>query len=282
MNTLIYAKAFYLDAMAGKWDALVLNNYEAVMPLTLRKKWGITYLYQPAFTQQLGVFFSESEGNEIVEAFLAQAVSHFKFIEINLNYQNRPTQKKGSFSARNNFVVSLSKSYEDIRQTYPGFTIKHLKRAAKAKLTYEASTNYLSVVKLYKKLYQHRMAHIKDDDFHNFSSICKKLFEQNELIVRNVLSEAGEVMAAGIFLLDRNRMYNMTSCITQQGKKLQANYFFFDELIREFSNSAFLLDLEGSDIKGIADFYNHFIPENQPYQFFKINNLPPVLRLFKK
>ncbi len=281
-NSLIYAKAFYLDAMAGKWDALVLNSYEAVMPLTFRKKWGIDYLYQPAFTQQLGVFFSGSEGTEIVEAFLAEAASHFKFIEINLNFQNRTTQINGSFSARNNFLVSLSKSYEEHRQTYPSFTIKHLKRAAKANLKYEVSTDYSSIVKLYKELYQHRMPHITDEDFNNFSVVCKRLVKANGLVVRNVLNEAGELVAAGIFLLDGKRIYNVASCITPQGKKLQANYFLFDELIREFSNSTLLLDLEGSDIKGIADFYSHFVPENQPYYFYKVNNLPPLLKLFKK
>lgn len=281
-NTLIYAKAFYLDAMAGNWDALVLDNYEAVMPLTLRKKWGISYLYQPAFTQQLGVFFSGVKGSEIVEAFLAKAASYFKFIEINLNFQNRTSQINGSLSARNNFVIPLSKSYEEKRLTYPGFTLKHLKRAVKANLKYEVSTDYIPVVELYKKLYHTRMLHITNDDFKNFSAVCKRLVEQHFLAVRNVLDDAGEIMAAGIFLMDSNRIYNMASCITQQGKKLQANYFLFDELIREFSNSTLLLDLEGSDLKGIADFYNHFAPENQPYYFYKVNNLSPLLKLVKK
>ncbi len=41
---------------AGQWDALVLDDYQAVMPLTWRSKFGIRYLYQPAFTQQTGIF----------------------------------------------------------------------------------------------------------------------------------------------------------------------------------------------------------------------------------
>nr|MBU9937149.1 hypothetical protein [Ferruginibacter sp.] len=55
-NGLIYAYSFYLDSMAKHWDALVLNDYEAVMPLTWNKKYGIHYLYQPPFTACLGVF----------------------------------------------------------------------------------------------------------------------------------------------------------------------------------------------------------------------------------
>ena len=52
--SLIYSQSFYLDAMC-KWDALVVGDYEALMPLPNRKKWKINYLYQPAFTQQLGI-----------------------------------------------------------------------------------------------------------------------------------------------------------------------------------------------------------------------------------
>ena len=55
-NGLIYAYSYYLDGMADNWDALVLNDYEVVMPLPWRKKFGFYYLYQPAFTAQLGLF----------------------------------------------------------------------------------------------------------------------------------------------------------------------------------------------------------------------------------
>ena len=55
-NGLIYGYSYYLDHMASQWDALVLNDYEAVMPLTWNRKYGIHYLYQPFLTAQLGVF----------------------------------------------------------------------------------------------------------------------------------------------------------------------------------------------------------------------------------
>ena len=38
-NGLIYAHAFYLDHMAKQWDALVMGNYDAVMPLPFNQKW---------------------------------------------------------------------------------------------------------------------------------------------------------------------------------------------------------------------------------------------------
>jgi hypothetical protein len=58
-NGIVYAYSWYLDIVSPGWDALVKDDYKSVMPLTWRKKYGIKYLYQPFFTQQLGVFSSD-------------------------------------------------------------------------------------------------------------------------------------------------------------------------------------------------------------------------------
>lgn len=64
-NHLPYAYSWYLDCVCPNWHALVTENYEFVFPITLRRKAGVKYLYQPYFTQQLGLFsveeFSSSE-----------------------------------------------------------------------------------------------------------------------------------------------------------------------------------------------------------------------------
>lgn len=80
-NGLLYAYSFYLDQMATNWDALVLNNYEYVMPLTWRKKYTIYYLYQPFLTAQLGVFGNNLTA-ELLEAFLNEIPKKFKYWDI--------------------------------------------------------------------------------------------------------------------------------------------------------------------------------------------------------
>jgi len=52
----VYAFSWYLEAVTEAWDVLVLNDYEAVMPLPYRKKYGICYIFQPYWIQHLGVF----------------------------------------------------------------------------------------------------------------------------------------------------------------------------------------------------------------------------------
>src|SRR5687767_4485589 len=77
-NGLVYVFSFYLDHMADDWDALVLGDYEAVMPLTWKKKFGIYYLAQPFLTAQLGVF-GEKVDARLVNNFLAAIPSKFKY-----------------------------------------------------------------------------------------------------------------------------------------------------------------------------------------------------------
>ena len=69
INKLIYAESVYLDAMAENWDAIIMNDYEAVMPLTWKKKFGIKYLYQPAFIQQGGIFSRKKIDGKLIDSF---------------------------------------------------------------------------------------------------------------------------------------------------------------------------------------------------------------------
>src|SRR5687768_15177930 len=106
-NGLVYAYTFYLDHMSKQWDALVLGNYEAVMPLTWNRKYGINYLYQPAFVAASGVFgkiFNETD----TAKFIAAIPRKFRLIEISLNKDNEVDSGMDGVLMRNNYVLNLN------------------------------------------------------------------------------------------------------------------------------------------------------------------------------
>ena len=86
-NGLVYGYSIYLDTMANYWDALVLNDYETVMPLTWNRKYGIYYLYQPPFTACLGIFGNDLS-TAIVKDFLLAIPAKFRYWDIALNEGN--------------------------------------------------------------------------------------------------------------------------------------------------------------------------------------------------
>jgi hypothetical protein len=282
VNRLIYAKSFYLDAMAANWDAVVLNDYETVMPLTWKRKWGIAYLYQPAFIQQGGIFYTTELSATTIKLITDKAFEKFKFVEITFNYLNNSIDfKDAALSMRTNYVLTLSKNYGQISAGYHSSITKDLKRCRQFNLQYHFSEDFLNIINLYQELYQIRLPYFSKSDFINFLIICKKMQEENNLIIRKVIDLNGELLAAVILLKDNNRLFNIISCLTDNGKYKGANHFLYDKVIEEFCNSDYTLDFEGSDVKGIADFYRRFQSINQPYPFCKINRLNPFIKLFK-
>ena len=269
--------------MAPQWQALILNDYEAVMPLPVRKKWGIQYLFQPAFFQQGGIYSPIPVSKETTEQFLKIVMNNFPYAEICMNHSNKiPQIQYLEATKRSNFILSLNKTKEEITGNFSESFIKNVLKAKKTGLIYEKSDNLSGVIALYRSLYSKRFPSVKKYDYENFEALGIDLQRKNAVIIRKVLNTAGELLAMILLFQDKNRLYNLMSCTTPKGRDSEANYFLFDKLIEEFCKSNKVLDLEGSDIPGIADFYIRMAPEPEPYPYIRYNRLPLLLRIFKK
>jgi hypothetical protein len=273
-NTLIYGYSWYLDGMARHWDALVWKDYEAVMPLTWNRKWGIAYLYQPPFVQQLGIFSTHALTVEMEQAFLDELPERFRFAEIFLNYAHpRNTEP------RPNFILTLNRSYDQLRACYKKDLLKNLKRAAQFNLTYTTQVAVDVVLDAFEKLYGARLPHIERDDYARFKKMC--LSKGRQVIVRAAM-ENEEVLCAALLLRDRKRLYLLHSVTWPVGRDKEANHFLLDMIISEFAGTDLIMDFEGSDVPGIAMFYRNFGSVDQPYFFYRYNHLPPVIRWLKR
>ncbi len=285
INGVIYAESTYLDHMAERWDGLVMDDYIAVMPVTWKMKWGIRYCYQPAFFQQGGVFSAEAISSTLVQQFLDVLSLHFKFGEITLNEQNRLPDSQSAYRTklRNNFLLHLEKPYEIMAANYNAYIRQRIGRAAKNKLVYGTSEDIASALSTYENLYAQKMDGRNKKDFEKFADLCEAYKKQGRLIVRTVHDENKKTLLAVVVMLRDNRsIYNLASSLLPEGKKLLANYFLYDNIIREYSNKKLTLDFEGSDIPGVAFFYEKFAQENKRYLFVKWNRLPKLIRLIKR
>jgi len=277
VNGLIYARSYYLDTMSAHWNGLILGDYEAVMPLTWNRKFGFSYLYQPAFTAQLGIFYRNDPVGADDNLFIAQAKKYFRFCEIHLNYANTIPDSR----PQANYVIDLEKPYEQIRQGYKKRLLENLQEAGSFSLEYLTGTDFGEVVHLFKNQYGHRLPHIRQSDYLHFERLCGELQNRNMIFIRQVRNNTGVLLNNSIFFRDEHRIYNIMSVSLPEGREKRAHFYLLDQLIAEFAAKKILLDLEGSDVPGIAEFYRKFGSSNQPYPFLKYNNLPFPFRLFK-
>ena len=276
-NELIYGHTEYLDHMAKHWDGLVLNDYEAVMPLTWNMKWGIKYLYQPPLTPQLGIFSENIISAELVGAFLERIPKEFRFAEIFLNYANPYHQLK----AQDNFVLDLGNPHPEISNLYKQDLLKNLKRASKHELIYKEYNDLDKALALHQHQYKERTAHVKDSDYERFRNLCHFLGDRGSVIMRSITGDDHELLALALLLRSSKRLYFMESTTLAKGRELQANHFLVDAVLREYSGQDLLFDFVGSSIPGIAHFYKNYGAENQPSYFYYLNKLPWWLRAFK-
>lgn len=274
-NGRIYAFAGYLDTMSANWDALVLNDYEAVMPLTWNSKYGIRYLYQPFLAAQLGVF-----GSDDVQAFINAIPGHFRYVDIYLNSANTNAVKGASVLLRDNYVLDLNHPYENLATAYRENIRRNIKKAKQAGCTVVKGFDVETVINLAStQMHQHDKN--VDENIALFRQLYAKLKDQG-LAATYGISLQGEVIASCVFFFSHNRAYYILVGNHPNGKTIGASHALIDAFIADYAGQDLLLDFEGSDIRNLAFFYSSFGAIQEIYPALKINRLPFYLKWLKK
>lgn len=281
-NNNIYAYSWYLNAMAGHWDALVLNDYEAVFPLTLKKKWGIAYLYQPWFCAALGVFSKKEITAVLLQQFLEQIPYHIRYIDIYLNKGNVFELSATPLKMRTNYVLSLQPSYEQLYRCYRNNLKRNIKKAETAGLTVRFNISVQQVLQLATPTLQ-RISDITTTEINRFMKVYNHAEKLQQATTLGIYSANGkQLLASAVFLFNKNRWYYILVGNHPNGKTIGASHYLIDRFIHSKAGTESLLDFEGSDIGNLAFFYSSYGAIEEKYAALRMNRLPRLLRWLKK
>lgn len=281
VNGLIYGYSWYLDAMADEWDALVLNDYEAVMPLTYNKKYGISYLYQPYFCASLGVFAKQHVTAAVTEQFLKSIPARFRYIDIYLNKDNLFSVEGFPLTERINYILSLNKPYNTIAEAYRNNLKRNIKKAEQSKLQVKQHIELDAIIALAKETMQ-RVSAITDDQINRFKKVVAhaKQFQRAETL--GIYAANNQLLASAVFLYSHKRWYYILVGNHPNGKTLGASHYLIDRFIALHADTDALLDFEGSDIRNLAFFYSSYGAAEEHYPALRMNRLPKLLRWLKE
>lgn len=280
-NGLIYAYSWYLDAMADNWDALLLNDYEAIMPLTWNKKYGICYLFQPYFCASLGIFSKKQITPAVTEAFLKKIPKRFRYIDIYLNHYNLVPVEGFPLTERVNFILPLNNSYADIAVQYRTNLKRNIRKAEQSGLVAKQNIPVDDIIALAKETMQ-RVSAISDEQLDRF----KKLFsiaKENQLAeTLGIYNNNNQLLASAVFLHSHNRWYYILVGNHPNGKTLGASHYLIDRFIAAHAGTDTILDFEGSDIRNLAFFYSSYGASEERYPALRMNRLPKLLKWLKE
>ncbi len=266
-NSLPYAYTWYLDALCPKWMALVVGEYETVMPLPIGRKWGMLFVYQPLFCQQLGVFYKR-RSDVILEALIKEALKKFFFVNLNLNYDNRLTSLPAkTLAKKRNLTLQLSGKHSALQKGFSENTVRNIKKGQKAGLVFEelSTKDFASFTDFY-------IAHtaVKDKTFKSkHGELLHRLTQQFAIHecgrLYTVKTAEGELCAGVIVVENGNRIIHLIPAGNDYARQNGAMHYLIDQILTSYAGTDKLYDFEGSSVDSIARFYEGFGAENQSF-----------------
>lgn len=262
MQGKVYALSWYLDAVFPDWSAYVVDDYDVVMPVPLKRKFGLVYALQPQFCQQLGIF-SKSWLSKLQARELVGKLPFLYRLCFNSGNADVFNEKK----LRPNYVLDLSADYEMLNAS---FSLQCRRNVKKAKTIVQ------------------RVATISKDEYLSF--LCENAGQwmgkvQIPVLTRlidNAISAGSaelvsvrdvqdNVLAAVFFIRWGGRLYYLSPVSSEKGKQCQSMTFLLNDIIERNANSSLLIDFEGSAIESIRNFYEGFGAKDEPYPMLEKN-----------
>ncbi|MDR0940833.1 MAG: GNAT family N-acetyltransferase [Bacteroidales bacterium] len=254
-NSLVYAQSWYLNIVSPGWEALILDDYKAVMPLPRKKKYGIAYLVQPIVTQQLGVFSEQKIGADILQQFVDNIP--YKSYCLQLNSEN-VLEKSRQLP---NYELDLKQNYDELFQTFSHNTQRNIAKIEKSNIVitemfapHEFLDLYCSTTKNYS-----------EPDKNIVSQLICTGFERKKISLYGAYSGENTLIASLCILHSKNRLIYWLPISNDEGKKTMAMFAIVNSIIRRYARRSIIFDFEGSQIDGVARFYKGFGARLHPY-----------------
>ncbi|SDX10581.1 hypothetical protein SAMN05444411_103105 [Lutibacter oricola] len=263
INNRVYAYSWYLNSVADNWDVLVLNDYEAVMPLPWRSKYFIKYVYLPIWTQQLGLFSCSAVSEELIQKFRRAIPKKFKKLTIQFNSNNKFNSKNSS--EKINYILPLNKSYVEILAGFNSNRKRALKKAKNDKVIVDEHLSVIDFLNFYSE-------YSKFPPSDHKTIKLKKLLElkQSRLIG---IRYKGKLESILLYFISNDRIIYLLPVSSEKGKLNGLPTLVITHLIEQNQNTNLIFDFEGSMVDGVAKFYKSFGSLKETYPLFTSNFL---------
>jgi len=277
VNRRVYAFSWYLDMVSPGWDALVETDYNSVFPLTHHRKGGIRYLYQPFFTQQLGIFSRQHLTASLVDQFIKAIPSKFKYADIHLNVMNKVNADEYDCHTRMNHELDLIPGYETLIRNYSQNTRRNIRKAIDQGIHLGRKAEADELITLFKEGFGKKEGILKFSHYEILRKLILHCQKNSFGVILGAYAPEECLSAAAFFLYDCDRMYYLFAASGKDARENGAMFLLLDHAIKEHAGKALTLDFEGGNDPNLGRFYKSFGAMEVPYPFLHINRLPGLV-----
>ena len=282
----IFADYDLLSLVSPGWCALIEGDYEAVMPLPTRRKWGVSYVYTPFFISRLGVFAATVPTAEMMAEFVKALPHQYRQCDLCLNPNNDVSLlASDSYQMMVSHSLALNFSYEALEANFSENTHRNLKAAAKYNLSL-TTADIRQIVDLFvNNRGQQKGVGFKVADYEMLLCMADFWWDRDLVDLVGVKDETGKLIAGACFLKDHQRRWFLFSGRDNAESDKRAMFYLIDEYIKKHAGEDVMLDFNGSMNPNVARFYAGF--GAQRYEFPVLNYIPnswlaPLIRCYRR
>ena len=270
----VFAQSFYLNATCPQWDALIIGDYVSVFPLTYKTKFGFTYLPQPPFTSQLGVFGKVNA--EIEQLFFDYITQHYKLIDIELNVSNTIASKY--IIPKNTYTLNYQTEYKFNQNTK-----RNINKAIENRFIVERVENkeVLLLSQKYLNPFLEREVNLSKATIILLDNLLKNSMENQTLYTFKVIDSNQTIKALGHFICNGKHALYLKGTNFDKSDNSGSMHLLMKYAIEFFADKSSTFDFGGGSKQGLANFYMGFGGQAYTYSFLQVNSLPRLIKFIK-
>ena len=274
-----YGFSWYLNWLAHQWQALVIGDYEAVLPLFIQKKFGQLYSTRPYGTQALGPYSKIPLTAEIVTGLVEESLRHVKYLEY---FFSPGTPMPAGFKPKqfSNFIVDTSADYEVLFKAYSSQNKRNLKKADAARFELAEWATVQDAVQLWQNNVREKTG-IPAESFNRLGKLLEFCHYQKRGVLYAVRDEYNQLCGAQFWIIHEGRSTLLLNASTDWGKDHGVSTWLIDQHIKSTAGRSHTIDFEGSSIPGLKRFYSGFGAKDEPFHMHVENQLPFPINLLK-
>lgn len=258
----------YLSSICN-WNAIVIeveNEYSLILPLPFQTKFGLKYLYQPFFCQQLGPLFDGGIDKK-TWSDLSKSIKN-NYLYGTMQWSENQVSNPVFFSEKRvNLTLPLGELYNVLELNYNKNRKRVLKRLKQEDYIIECTEieNDINLcIDDFCKQLGGRFENVKEENYDKLKYALSKISNTAKLYVVKVILR-GETCSEVLFVEFNHRITYLLAYTVEAYTSTGVGSLIVDVVIKNNQHTTKKIDFEGGEIEGIAKFYKSFGAKEENY-----------------
>jgi hypothetical protein len=232
LNGNIFGYSWYLSSACTRWDAIIADDYQAVLPLPLVDKWGFKFISQPVLVSQLSVYFQKTLSETELETFIKYIPDEFKRIQ----YYFGKYSNYHSGNIYRTYEIDLISKYEKISSNYSASLKDMLLESHDRKISVINGLQVLDVLGLINKsgfsiLYPLK----KNIENKVLRLLMAQVLRNNTGELVGIYNEYHEIIAAFFFASSHQKIHLVFAIYNRYAKKHSLHLTAIDYIMKKYA-----------------------------------------------